>query len=109
MSFLLIEIFELPDGKAPFRDWLESIRDISTRDRILKRLDRLRFGNYGDHKSVGEGVWEVRLDFGPGYRVYYAQQSDRIIILLSGGDKSSQSRDILRAREYWQSFQDGMR
>ena len=62
----------------------------------------MRAGNFGDHKSVGEGVWERRIDWGPGLRIYYGRKDEKLVLLLGGGDKSSQSRDILRAREFWQ-------
>lgn len=83
---------------AEFIDWLGGLRDTVARARIAKRIDRLAFGNPGDAKSVGEGVSELRFSFGPGYRVYFTRCGDTIVILLCGGDKGSQSRDIERAR-----------
>ena len=88
----------------PFREWLHSLRDVQGRSRIRVRLNRVRLGNLGDCKSVGEGVMEFRLDFGPGYRVYFGQAGDTLVILLCGGDKRTQSRDIATAKEYWQSY-----
>ncbi|MCU0949201.1 MAG: type II toxin-antitoxin system RelE/ParE family toxin [Porphyrobacter sp.] len=82
-----------------FRDWLDSLKDRRARVRINDRIKRLAFGNVGDTKSVGEGVQELRLHFGPGYRVYYMWRDGVLIILLLGGDKSSQSRDIARAKK----------
>ena len=81
-----------------FVAWRASLRDVVARRRIGARIDRLAFGNFGDAKSVGEKVFELRLDFGPGYRVYFARHGDRIVILLCGGDKGSQARDIARAQ-----------
>jgi len=72
--------------------------------RIRVRLNRVRLGNLGDCKAVGEGVMEFRLDFGPGYRVYFGQAGDILVILLCGGDKRTQSRDIATAKQYWQSY-----
>lgn len=82
-----------------FRAWFESLRDASTRRRILARVDRLATGNFGDHKALGDGLSELRLFFEAGYRIYYTQRGQQIILLLTGGDKSSQSRDIQNARE----------
>lgn len=78
-------------------DWLAGLRDVQARMRIAKRLDRLADGNFGDAKSLGEGVSELRFTFGPGYRVYYTVRGTVVIILLCGGDKRSQRRDIERA------------
>ena len=83
---------------AAFIDWLGALRDVRARARIAKRIDRIADGNFGDAKSVGDGVSELRFAFGPGYRVYYVQRGDVVVILLCGGDKSSQERDIERAK-----------
>jgi len=91
-------------GRNPFREWLHSLRDIQARARIRVRLNRVRLGNLGDCKAVGEGVLELKLDFGPGYRVYLGQAGDALVILLCGGDKQTQSRDIATAKVYWQSY-----
>lgn len=91
-------------GHNPFREWLYSLRDLQARARIRVRLNRVRLGNLGDCKPVGEGVMELRLDFGQGYRVYLGQDGDVLVILLCGGDKRTQARDIVTAKEYWQSY-----
>lgn len=80
-----------------FDEWLTKLKDRAGRLRILKRLDRLANGNPGDVKSVGGGVWELRLDVGPGYRVYYAHDGEVLVLLLCGGDKSTQQHDIDKA------------
>lgn len=80
-----------------FDRWLSSLRDAAARARILVRIDRLARGNPGDARSVGEGVSELQIDFGPGYRVYFLQRGDALVVLLCGGDKSTQQRDIKQA------------
>jgi putative addiction module killer protein len=79
--------------------WFESLKDRQTARRIQARIDRAEEGNFGDHKAVGEGVSELRIQFGPGFRVYFTQRGMEIVILLAGGDKSSQTQDIATAHE----------
>lgn len=99
-----IEIYETAEGKQPFIDWLESVKDKWIRYRIKERLDRVALGNLGDYKAIKQGVSELRFTFGAGYRVYYAEEGNRIILLLCGGDKSSQKQDIQKAIAYWQDY-----
>lgn len=80
-----------------FAKWLDNLRDIQARARVLVKIERLASGNAGDVKPVGEGISEMRINYGPGYRVYFIQRGSELIILLAGGDKSSQSRDIKSA------------
>ena len=101
-----IVLYVTGDGQCPFERWLEALRDRQGRARIRKRLDRIELGNLGDVKPVGEGVLEFRIDYGPGYRVYFAQVGSSIILLLCGGDKSTQTQDISRAKQYWIDFQE---
>lgn len=100
-----IEYYVTGRGAKPFKIWLEALRDVQGRARIRVRLDRVRLGNLGDHRSVGEGVQELRIDYGAGYRVYFGIEGRRVILLLLGGDKSSQQRDIAKAKDYWQDHQ----
>lgn len=86
------------EQSAEFARWLKSLRDLDGRARILKRLRRLGDGQFGDVKPVGDGVHELRMFFGPGYRVYFLQRGSTVIVLLAGGDKDSQARDIARAK-----------
>ena len=99
-----LQTFTLSNGKSPFEEWLRSLRDKRTQARILQRIDRLRLGNFGDAATVGEGVSELRIHFGAGYRVYFAQHGSQVILLLCGGDKSSQRQDIATAQRYWKEF-----
>lgn len=82
-----------------FSNWLSALRDGQARARIVARLDRIRVGNFGDTKNLGDAVHELRFTFGPGYRVYYLRQGDTVVVLLAGGDKSSQTRDIEKAKQ----------
>jgi putative addiction module killer protein len=91
----MIEILKTVD----FVVWIDNLKDRRATARILVRLDRLRIGNFGDFKNLGDGLSELRVSYGPGYRVYYSHRSDKIILLLIGGDKGSQSRDITKAKQ----------
>jgi len=99
-----VVVFRAKDGQVPFEDWLDDLNDKRAVARVLARLARVRQGNLGDCKSVGEGVSELRVDYGPGYRVYFGQRGRTLIILLCGGDKRTQDRDIRLAKEYWHEF-----
>lgn len=101
-----ITILKLPSGKAPYTDWINSIKDPINRARIRRRIDRLEQDHYGDFKALGDGIMELRLHFGPGYRIYFAEYDDVIVILLCGGDKSSQKKDVKIAKEYWRELQE---
>ncbi len=91
-------------GKDVVGEWLAGLRDARARAKITARLARLEVGNLGDCKPVGEGVWELRIDWGPGYRVYYAMVGSAVILLLLGGDKRKQARDIRCAAEYLNDY-----
>ena len=101
-----LQYFRNATGRTPFKEWFEGIPDQKTQDRVQRRLDRVELGNFGDCRPVGGGVSELRLDFGPGYRIYFCELDNTIILLLSGGDKSSQRRDILLAKTYWQEYRE---
>lgn len=107
---MAIEIlyFEFDDEKSPYLEW-ESELDMRTRGVVWARLNRIRLGNFGDCKSLGGGLYELRLDVGPGYRVYYGKMKDVLVVLLNGGDKGSQQRDIKRAKEYWNMYRDSLK
>ena len=93
-----------PNENSPFEEWFSSLKDSRTRARIRIRLDRLSLGLLGDCKSLGRGLQELRLDFGAGYRIYFGQDGHVLIILLCGGNKSTQQRDIVKARTYWADY-----
>lgn len=93
-----------PDGKDVFLDWLRKLRDVTARIAVDRRVNRIELGNFGDHKFCRDGVWELRIDVGPGYRVYYAVADTQIVLLLCGGDKRTQAADIDRACGYWQDW-----
>ncbi len=99
-----IAVYTAANGKAPFSDWLNGLRDMPGRAIIRTRVNRLRLGNFGDCKPVGSGVFELRIDYGPGYRVYLGKEADKLVVLLSGGDKRSQKRDIAQAQKYWDDY-----
>ncbi len=92
-------------GRDPYQSWLDRLKDLRARVAIQRRVDRVATSNFDDHKACRSGVWELRVDVGPGYRVYYAQAGNAIVILLSGGDKRSQQTDIETAVKYWQDYQ----
>lgn len=98
--------YETQDGKCPYKEWLRNLRDARGRAKILVRVDRLEEGNFGDCEPVGEGVSELKINFGPGYRVYFAKCEKTVVLLLCGGDKSTQARDIITARKYWKNFRE---
>ena len=93
------------DGKDHFGRWLDSLSDVQAQARVSARLIRLHRGNFGDCRAVGEGVWEIRIDWGPGYRVYYAIAGKQAILLCEGGDKRTQATDIQRAIARWKDWQ----
>ena len=98
-----IRIYQDENGNEPFEQWLSSIRDNPTWARIDNRLKRVRLG------LLGDGVFELRLDFGPGYRIYFSRIGSEHILLLTGGTKNSQQRDIAIAKRYWQHFKESIR
>jgi putative addiction module killer protein len=104
-----IEYYRTERDQKPFKDWLEDLRDVKARAKVRVRLDRARLGNLGDRKQIGNGVWEMRIEYGPGYRVYFGLEGNRVILLLLGGDKSTQQKDIEQATTYWIDYQERKR
>lgn len=93
-----------PDGSDPFQDWLDGLADTRARVAVLRRIDRFARGNAGDCRFCGSGVWELRVDFGPGFRVYYVRAGADLLLLLGGGPKRSQQADIETAVARWKDY-----
>ena len=103
---LKVVVYRTPEGKLHFQEWMSSMRDKVVIRKVETRIARVRSGNFGDSKSVGEGVLELRIHYGPGYRIYLARDRDSLVVLLCGGDKSSQKKDIALAKKYWKAYKD---
>lgn len=99
-----LHIYVTEEDREPFTEWLNSLQDQRARAKIRVRLDRVSLGNFDDCHGVGGGAQELRLNYGPGFRVYLGQDGERIVLLLCGGDKSTQMRDIQTAQRYWNEY-----
>src|SRR5208283_4910488 len=99
-------MYETEDGKVPVSDWLDDLKakDEGTYDRIINFIDRVECGSTSNFKPEGEGVTALKMDFGPGYRIYFGQDGKDLVILLIGGDKSTQQEDIATAKRYWRDY-----
>jgi putative addiction module killer protein len=104
MTPVEVRRYQTAEGKVPLSEWLDGLRDGRARARVVARLDRLNVGLLGDWRGVGEGVCELRIDYGAGYRVYYARDGDVLILLFCGGDKRTQTKDIEKAHGYWKDY-----
>lgn len=105
MSEITILHYQNVEGRIPYREWIESIVDKKTHAAVLARVDRLAFGNFGDWKGVGDGVCELRVHLGSGYRVYFGRERKAVVILLCGGAKQSQVADIKQAKANWKDYE----
>jgi putative addiction module killer protein len=103
-----IRYYVAAGGQAPFADWFEDL-EVVARAKVARALARLELGNFSNVKSVGEGVLELRIDYGPGYRVYFGRDGETLVVLLTGGTKKRQQRDIEAAHAYWQDYKQGKR
>ncbi len=101
-----LRTYQTKTGKKPFIDWLESLKDTIGRAQITNRLNRVALGYYGDCEPIGGGVYELRIHYGPGYRVYFSEQEKTIILLLVGGTKRTQKSDIKKAKQFWFEFRE---
>ena len=99
-----IQIYQTKEKDSPFETWLDKLNDINAKARILQRIDRIELGNFGDCEPVGDGVHELRIDYGPGYRIYFGNDGKQLVILLCGGTKRRQEKDIKKAKEYWEDY-----
>lgn len=110
MSLIKIITYKTDTGKEPFAIWFFDL-DGKTRAVVNARLDRLSLGNFGDYKSLknASGVYELRIDYGPGYRIYCGKDGHTIVVLLVGGNKSSQDRDITKAQKYWLDYKESQK
>ena len=102
-----LEYYLEDDGSEPFTEWLTNLRDRNAHARISARLNRVKLGNFGIVKALGDGVNELKIDYGPGYRLYYAMNGKTVVLLLIGGDKSTQKQDVKIAKAYWKRQQRG--
>jgi len=96
-----LEVYESSAGERPFEEWLRCLKDLRAKAKIRVRLDRVRLGNLGKCGKVGDGVHELKIHFGPGYRVYFGMAGKTCVLLLCGGSKKTQKIDILKAKEYF--------
>ena len=94
------------DGRSPFNEWLRGLRDVRAKAKVTKAITQMEVGNFGDHKVIkqGGGLYERRIHFGPGYRIYYVMEGDRLIVLFAGSDKASQNKVIALARQYLDDY-----
>ena len=99
-----IKFLESDDGSSPYRKWFAGLKEKTVQSRVDARLARVRDGNLGDHRDLGGGINELRLFFGPGYRIYFAYENETIILLLAGGGKRFQAKDIEAARNLYAEF-----
>ena len=104
MSTFELRYYQTAAEERPFIEWLQALNDRQARTRVEGRLARVAAGNLGDVETVGEGVMELRIDWGPGYRVYFARLGQVIVLLLCGGDKRTQQKDIERAKDYFKDY-----
>ena len=103
MSDMITTINEYTDekGKSPYADWLRGLRDTRAKAKIIVQVDKMELGLFGDVEPIGDGLSELRIHYGPGYRVYYGKEGNQVYLLLCGGDKSTQTKDIKKAKSYW--------
>jgi putative addiction module killer protein len=104
-----IRIYRCRDGREPYLQWFSKLSDQRARQKIQARIGRIRLGNFGQTRSVGAGVQELKIDYGPGYRVYFGLHGNEVVILLCGGDKSTQDRDIRNAQLFWAEYKKELR
>ena len=99
-----VHTYRTSDGREPFQEWFNKLKDKKVRSAVLARIDRLRSGNFGDHRRLTGDLYELRIHHGAGYRIYFSDLDGVIVILLCGGAKRTQPRDIQKAKAYWQEL-----
>ena len=99
-----IKIYASENGNEPFSEWLDSLKDFDTQALIFQKLQRIKLGNFGDCKPIEEGLWEFRIHHKAGVRIYYARVGQRLLLIVGGGDKRSQQRDITKAKKYLEDY-----
>ena len=105
MTDVSILHYRTVEDRFPYREWVESLADKAARAAVLARVDRLAFGTFGDWRAVGDGVCELRVHLGAGYRIYFGRDGKTVVILLCGGEKGTQDADIGRAKRYWRDYE----
>ena len=103
---LSVRHYRTAAGKIPYQEWLAKLKDKTAKAAVIRRVIRIELGDLGDHKGVGDGVSELRIDVGPDYRMYYGMVGQTVVVLLTAGSKGSQERDITRAKSYWKDYQE---
>ena len=103
-TLIKVELYVASNGKSPVKIWLDEL-DYEFIGRINDRLKRLKYGNFGDYKNLGEGVFELRIHFGSGYRIYFGKENRSLVILFCAGDKNTQVSDVKKAKLYWKEYQ----
>jgi putative addiction module killer protein len=106
MTLSVVHYYRSSTGKVPFQAWLDRLRDKTAKAAIIRRIIRIELGDFGEYKRVGAGVSELKIDVGPGYRVYYGIMGHTVVVILCAGNKGSQARDIERAKQYWADYQE---
>lgn len=103
---MVIKVNEYTDkrGRSPYAVWLKSLRDIRAKAKVILQVDKMELGLFGDVEPIGDGLSELRIHYGPGYRVYFVRERKQVYLLLCGGDKSSQAKDIKKAKAYWRDY-----
>jgi putative addiction module killer protein len=99
-----IQIYATEDGFEPFKDWIDSLKNLETRALIFQRIQRIKLGHFGDCKPIQDGLWEFRIHYGSGYRIYYSRTGNRVILFFCGGSKGSQKKDIKLAMKYLEDY-----
>lgn len=102
--FKTIKLYRQQNGRTPYEEWIEDLKDVVGRAKIRIRVERARLGNFGDYRTIGGGIVELKIDYGPRYGIYMGLYGEEVVVLLCGGDKDSQDKDIVKAHDYWEDY-----